>query len=287
MNKLDSLEELFGTAYREMGIRAEIHNEEENRKLKETIDNIKRDIKAELRRYRFSARIEGQIDSKLDELNLLMSKMNNGKVSRLVQESINDLKREEKKFQEENGPENDEKENVKESFLKVQNGADERRKRNKEQKDYMYIQKCTQDTFQDIRKNIFSYIETSGMIDILGKGEIDNIGMMIVDSYKKNTVRMKNIHDQSIDNITQTIEREVETLYDNVQSITKEKSDNRHPELGSKAAKETKGLAHNPWAVENYGMTHEQFNTKAANEALKSSESNKQEKQSLPSDVLR
>ena len=218
---METIEELFKTEYKKIDARRSGINRKEET-LKKKIDIIKRELIATLKRYQFSSRINGQIESKLDELKNKMLKLNNGKTDQLVEGYINDLKREQRTFQENDRQEDkkDSQDEVKRLSQKLQESTKQRGDKNREDKNYHYIEESVYQTFKDIEKNIDSYIQINKI-----PGVVVGVSNVLLATRKKTVNDIKNEYNRNNNEVSAMLKTEIEKFCGNVKDTIAKQQD--------------------------------------------------------------
>lgn len=102
----------------------------------------------------------------------------------------------------------------------MQAGTEERNENNKQAKDEMYIGETVKSAYNDIQRNIASYIQTEGVMQLgLRAEDIGAIKNILADSCRTCMREMSERHSQQIDGVTQMIQEQVGELQKNVQIV--------------------------------------------------------------------
>lgn len=224
-----NLEELFYETNAKVTSKTNYCNEEQEKLLLEDLDKRAEDLIFDLKKYSLSDKIAGNIKDKIFELKDMLSKMNSGHAEKMVKESIQTLKSSIPELEVVLGQNEEQEQERSNQFSQIKNGIKRNSEEVKEEKDYMYIENCVKSSYNDIQRNITSYIEANGVIALeLDVRSIEDIRKIVSDSYKECMQSMTKRHNVHIDSITQVIKDEVSDFQQNMEDMINKKSRDEH-----------------------------------------------------------
>lgn len=276
---MENLEDIFRQAQRKIMGRTEMIQEDNAKELDKEIRYIEMEMLSILEKYRFSYRLQDEVDAQFDELKESLLKMNNGQTTRMAEALIQNLNILNRKMQEpDHELQEDEKQaEIQNSFSKIRGDNEETAHRNKSVENEQHIDECVKNIFTNISRKISRYIE-EGQALSLNMRAVTDIQEVKQICYQRCKNHANRLHNESIDSTSQMIYRELENLEFEI---------NEQEKMNSKQNKEKLELS-NPWALPDTRRSEINENSaRLAQESIKKMEDSKNnEDMSLPDDIL-
>ncbi len=216
---MGNLEEMFSETVRRIDTKTNILNEEQKEVLIAKIDEITMTLKSRLQNYKMSSRVLGNIEDKLRELCAKLSTMNQGQARNMAEEAMRQIEALAPEMEELALQREEDKENItNHKFDNIQNKTEESKNKNQESKDNDYIQTCVKSCYNDIQRDIRSYIQTEGAVQLdLKLDDVRQINDIVVNSYVDCVRGVVQKHNGHLEGETKIIQEQVAELQQNVQ----------------------------------------------------------------------